>query len=176
MGYVPNNDGILYFLDEIFPLIQRKIPEAKVYIVGNLPTKKLLKRASDRVVITGYVQDVRRYVSRASVYVVPLRMGGGTRLKVVEAMAMKKPIVTTSIGCEGIRVANGESALIADEPRLFAEEVVELLRNASLRRRLVQNGYELMRSHYEWSVIGRQMEQIYQSIVASVKAHNPIRV
>lgn len=176
MGYLPNNDGALHFLDKIFPLIQKKIPEARVYIVGNRPSKKLLKRASDKVVITGYVHDVRPFVSRASVYVVPLRMGGGTRLKVMEAMAMKKPIVTTGIGCEGIDVVNGESALIVDEPQLFAEAVVELLHNAALRQRLIRNGYELVRSRYEWSAIGRQVEQLYQSLAAKAKAHNRIRV
>jgi polysaccharide biosynthesis protein PslH len=165
MGYLPNYDGVMYFLDKIFPLIQKKIPAVKVYIVGKRSPQKLLKRANDRIIVTGCVDDVRPYISRASVYVVPLRIGGGTRLKVIEAMAMKIPIVTTSIGSEGIDVVNNESALIADEPQSFANAVIELFHNASLRQKLVRNGYELMQSQYEWSVIGRQVENYYQILV-----------
>jgi len=168
MGYVPNYDGMLYFLDEIFPLILKEVPQAKVYIVGNKPPRALLRRAAENVVITGFVDDVRSYVRRSSVYIVPLRMGGGTRLKVSEAMAMQKPLVTTSIGCEGIDVKHGETALIADTPAEFAREVIELLRDEPLRRRLVANGFELARTTYEWSVIGDDVERFYQSIIRSV--------
>ncbi len=164
MGYVPNYDGMLYFLDEIFPLVQRAIPEAKIYIVGNKPPRVLLRRAARNVIITGYVEDVRPYIWRSSVYVVPLRMGGGTRLKVMEAMAMKKPIVSTSIGCEGIDVKHGESVLIADRPDEFAGSVVELLSNAALKHRLIQKSCELARSKYEWSVIGEQVERYIQTL------------
>lgn len=172
MAYVPNYDGILYFLDEIFPLIRQEVPDVKIYVVGNRPPKELLKRASERVVITGYVEDVRPFVWRASVYVVPLRMGSGTRLKVLEAMSMKKPIVTTSIGCEGIDVQHGESALIADTPPTFADAVVELLRHAELRHTLIRNGYDLVCSHYEWSVIGKHVEALYQTLVQREVAHD----
>lgn len=165
MAYVPNYDGMVYFLDHIFPLIQREVPEAKIYIVGNRPPRELRKRASKQVVITGYVEDVRPFVWRASVYVVPLRMGSGTRLKVLEAMAMKKPIVTTSIGCEGIDVRHGESVLIADTPHAFAHAVVELLRRPELQSTLIQNGYDLVRSSYEWSVIDEHVETVYQALV-----------
>jgi glycosyltransferase involved in cell wall biosynthesis len=164
MGYVPNYDGMLYFLDEIFPLIQRAIPEARIYIVGNKPPRVLLNRAAPNVVITGYVEDVRPYVWRSSVYVVPLRMGGGTRLKVMEAMAMKKPIVSTNIGCEGIDVKNGESVLIADRPEEFAASVVELLSNSALRGRLIEKSCELARSKYEWNVIGEQVERFIRKL------------
>lgn len=167
MGYVPNYDGMFYFLDEIFPLILNEIPQAKIYIVGNKPPKALVRRARANVVITGFVADVRSYVRRSSVYVVPLRLGGGTRLKVSEAMAMQKPLVTTSIGCEGIDVKHGETALIADTPEDFSRHVIELLRNGELRRRLVKNGFELARTTYEWSVIGEAMEKFYQDILRS---------
>ena len=164
MGYVPNYDGMLYFLDVVFPLIRRKIPQATVTIVGDKPPESLLKRRSKNVTVTGFVEDVRPYVWNSSVYVVPLRMGSGTRLKVLEAMAMEKPIVTTSIGCEGIDVKHGESAMIVDEPEAFAEAVVELFGNTSLRQTLTANGRELVRQQYEWSVIGRQMEHAYHSL------------
>lgn len=176
MAYVPNYDGMLYFLDEIFPLIQKVVPEAKVYIVGKRPPKELIRRASDRVIVTGYVDDVRPFIRRASVYVVPLRMGSGTRLKVLEAMAMKKPIVTTTIGCEGIDVVHGESALIADDPQAFAHAVIELLHRADLRQTLTRNGYDLVRSAYEWSIIGEQVETVYQTLVRPVHAEPAVGV
>jgi len=169
MSYIPNHDGMLYFLDKIFPLVLREVPHARVYIVGGQPRRKLVKRASHNVVVTGYVEDVRPYVWRSSVFVVPLRMGGGTRLKIFEAMAMKKPVVTTSIGCEGIDVRNGESALIADEPQAFAQAIVQLIQSADLRQRLIENGYELVKSEYEWSVIGQRVGEVYQSLLPAVR-------
>ncbi|MBI4547767.1 MAG: glycosyltransferase [Ignavibacteriae bacterium] len=164
MGYIPNYDGMLYFIDEILPHVLKRIPAAKVYIVGDNPPKQLLKKASHNVIITGYVEDVRPYVWRSSVYIVPLRMGSGTRLKVLEAMAMKKPIVSTSIGCEGIDVVNGESVIIADEPQAFAESIIKLLYDNRLCEQLINNGYELMKTNYEWQVIGDQLENLYQEL------------
>ena len=157
MSYVPNYDGMLYFLDEIFPLVLQQEPKSKIYIVGSKPPKELRRRASNNVIITGYVDDVRPYVNRSSVYVVPLRIGGGTRLKVLEAMAMKKPIVTTSIGCEGIEIVNGESAIIADNPQEFADSIVQLLQDNALRQKITDNGYEIMRTLYDWGLIGKQV-------------------
>ena len=167
MGYVPNYDGILHFLDATFPLIKKSVPQATVTIVGNKPPRELVRRSGDGVTVTGLVGDVRPYVWNSSVYVVPLRMGGGTRLKVLEAMAMKKPIVTTTIGCEGIDVRHGESVLVADSPRQFADAVVSLFQDRSLRDRLTRNGYELVRQRYDWSVIGDQVDSIYQLMLRS---------
>ncbi len=164
MSYVPNYDGVLYFLDDIFPRILQQEPKAKIYIVGSKPPGMLRRRTSDNIIVTDYVEDVRPYVYRSSVYVVPLRMGGGTRLKVLEAMAMKKPIVTTSIGCEGIEIVNGNSAIIADEPQEFANSVVQLLRNETLRKKITDNGYEIMRTQYDWKIIGEQVQTLYQTL------------
>lgn len=164
MSYLPNNDGVLYFLDNIFPLILKKAPETKVYIVGSNPPERLTRRASRNIIITGFVEDVRPYVRRASAHIVPLRMGSGTRIKVLEAMAMKKPIVTTSIGCEGIDIVNNETAIVADEPIAFAEGVLKLLRDNVLRLKLSANGFELVNEKYEWSVIGKEVEHLYQML------------
>ena len=164
MAYLPNHDGMLYFLDEIFPLVRREVPAARVYIVGSRPPAELLRRASDSVVITGYVEDVRPFVARASVYVVPLRMGSGTRLKILEALAMKRPVVTTSIGCEGLAVSHGESALVADEPLAFARQVIDLLHDDELRKKLTRAGYDLVREQYDWSVVHRRVEEAYEEI------------
>jgi glycosyltransferase involved in cell wall biosynthesis len=165
MAYVPNYDGMVFFLDEIFPLIKRKIPHVKLYIVGNRPPSQLLRRASSDVIITGFVEDVRKFISRAAVYIVPLRMGSGTRLKILEAMAMQKAIVTTPIGCEGIEVSNGDSLCIEGRPESFAEKVVELLQNSGLRRKLGMRGYDVARSRYDWKIIGEAVESAYSALV-----------
>ena len=169
MAYVPNSDGMLYFLDEIFPLINRKVPGVTITIVGNRPPRELLRRASDQVIITGYVDDVRPFVERASVYVAPLRIGSGTRLKILEALSMKKPVVTTSIGCEGLDILDGESALVADEPEAFASRVIELLQNGGLRRKLMRGGYELVREKYDWRIVHQRLDQAYCEVLRSAR-------
>ncbi|MEX0648463.1 MAG: glycosyltransferase [Balneolaceae bacterium] len=159
MRYVPNYDGMIYFIEEIFPEIKKEVPEAKIYIVGSGPPNILKKHQSDSVIITGFVDDVRPYIDRASVFVVPLRMGSGTRLKVVEALSMQKPVVSTSIGCEGIDVENEKHLVIRDHPQAFAEAVLELFKAQKLRNRLISNGYELVKNKYDWSVIGESIDE-----------------
>jgi glycosyltransferase involved in cell wall biosynthesis len=146
-----------------------------VYIDGGGPPKKLQSWSSDNIVITGFVDDVRPYVQRASVYIVPLRMGGGTRLKVLEALAMKKPVITTALGCEGINVTDGVSVAIADDPLHFAEVAVRLMRDNTFRHTLAENGHQLVRRHYEWSVVGRQLNTAYNEILSnSLRRSNAI--
>lgn len=159
MRYVPNYEGMIFFLEEIFPEIQKEIPQAKVYIIGGGPPKVLTKFRSESVVITGYVDDVRPYINKASVFIVPLRMGSGTRLKVVEALSMQKPVVTTSIGCEGIEVEDEKHLMIRDDPNAFAEAVLELFQNQRLRQKLTSNGKKLVDSKYDWSVIGDSIDE-----------------
>jgi len=148
MAYVPNYDGMHWFLDEIFPLITRECPRATVCIVGDRPPASILRRRSPSVIVTGYVKDVRPYVRRAPVVIVPLRMGSGTRLKILEAMGMRKAVVTTRIGCEGLDVVDGESVLTADDPGEFAACVVRLLRDRELRERIARGGNELAHAEY----------------------------
>ncbi len=164
MDYMPNQDGVLYFLDRIFPLIRRVIPDAKIYIVGKNPPKAIRHRANRHTVVTGYVDDVRPYTWRASVYVVPLRMGSGTRLKILEGLAMKKAIVTTTIGCEGIDVRDGTDLVIADTPDAFAAEVVDLLLNRGKALTLGGNGSELVKSRYDWNVVTDKIDYALMSL------------
>lgn len=164
MSYVPNFDGIIYFLDEIFPLIKEEMPDTKMYVVGGNPPARLKEYRSDSIVITGFVDDVRPYIDHASVFVVPLKMGSGTRLKVVEALSMQIPVVSTSIGCEGIEVEDGEHLLIRDDSRQFADAVIELFENRKLRDRLVGNGYEVVKQKYDWSVIGQTIEDAFREL------------
>jgi polysaccharide biosynthesis protein PslH len=164
MAWVPNYDGIVWFVDEVLPRIVAKVPDVKLYVVGKSPPSSITARASERVIVTGTVADVRPYVDRASVYVVPLRIGGGTRLKIAEAMAMRKPIVTTAIGCEGIDVEDGRSVLLANDPQAFADATVRLLEDSALRDKLVANGHVLMQEKYEWSVIGERLEAVFRTL------------
>ena len=164
MKYVPNYEGISWFLDEIFPKILEKVPDATITIVGKNPPKSISDRANKNIIVTGFVEDTRPYVEKSAVYVVPLRMGGGTRLKIMESLAVKKPIVTTSIGCEGIDVVNGESLLIADKPGEFAARVIELFADPERVAELTEKGYELVKNKYRWESIGIQMEQAYKEL------------
>jgi len=175
MGYIPNYDGMIHFLDKTFPLVKKKIPGVKIYIVGKQPPKILTQYRSESVIITGSVPDVRPYVWRSSVYVVPLRMGGGTRLKVLEAMAMKLPIVSTTIGCEGIDVQDGDTLLIRDTPEQFADAVAELFENKALRNRLTEKGFEKVLRNYDWSVIGDEAERLYQSFAKQSVKRNGLQ-
>ncbi|MEX0594115.1 MAG: glycosyltransferase family 4 protein [Balneolaceae bacterium] len=164
MKYLPNDDGMTFFLDEIFPKVLQKYPDTTLTIVGKNPSRSIRNRANDQIIVTGFVEDTRPYVDNASVYVVPLRMGGGTRLKILEALSMKKPIVTTSIGSEGIDVKDGETALIADQPDHFAEAICKLFEDPKQVDQLVSNGSNLADT-YRWEAIGDSIEDAYQSLM-----------
>jgi peptidoglycan/xylan/chitin deacetylase (PgdA/CDA1 family) len=166
MDYLPNGDAMIYFLDMIFPRIKRVVPQAKIYIVGNNPPDVLKRRASNDVIITGFVDDVRPYAWKASVYVVPLRMGGGTRFKILEAFAMKKPLVTTQIGCEGLDVQGGIDVEIADDPIEFAEKTIELLLNKEKAEAFGSKGYELVKSRYNWDSIALQLDKSLRAVIS----------
>ncbi|MFN1835767.1 glycosyltransferase [Balneola sp. MJW-20] len=165
MGYVPNYDGILYFIQDIMPMIMKKYPDLKLYVVGKNPPASIKEKASKNIIVTGFVDDVRPYVHRSSVYIVPLRSGGGTRLKVLEALSMKKPVVSTAIGSEGIDVIHDEHLKIADDPQLFADYVIELMEDRKEAKRLSDNGYELIDKRYKWESIGHRMEEAFNAVI-----------
>lgn len=159
MDWRPNDDGIRHFLSSVFPLIVEKEKDVRLFVVGRKPSKELLRLAGDdaRVVVTGGVDDVRPYIEDSSVYVVPLRVGGGTRLKVLEAFSMGKAVVSTSLGCEGIDCKNGDDIVIADEPQEFADAVLKLFNNHALNTKLGENARNLVASKYSWDVIGNKL-------------------
>lgn len=163
----PNSQGIIYFLDEIFPRILRQAPAARVYVVGKSPTRELVARASDNVIVTGFVEDVRPYMARAQVYIIPLLSGGGIRGKALEAMAMKRPIVTTTVGVEGIHLRHEECALFADSAELFADAVLRLFRDAPLCQQLADNAFAIVQRCYNWKSKGRELERALRCVVAS---------
>ena len=166
MDFYPNKHGIAFFLDEIFPRILQKTPNARVYVVGAYPQKDLLRRASDNIIVTGFVNDVRPYMAKGEVYIIPLWIGGGIRGKALEAMAMKKPIVTTTIGCESIRLKHEESALFADTADDFASCVLRLFNDENLGRRLAQRAHENVLQYYDWTVQGKALERVIETCVA----------
>lgn len=165
MSYYPNHHGILYFLDEVFPLILAKEPKAKLYIVGAWPARRVRRRASENVIVTGWVDDVKPYMAKGEVFIIPLLIGGGMRGKALEAMAMRRPIVTTTLGCEGINLRHEESALFADTPEAFAQSVLRMFDDAALRERLTAKAYQNVIEGYTWDAHGESLDLLYQSLV-----------
>lgn len=167
IGYPPNADAVLYFCDSIMPLVQQQIPDVKLIVVGHEPALKICKLAERRnVVVTGYVKDVIPYYQQSQVTIVPLRGGGGTRIKILESMALGRPVVSTSLGCEGLDVIDKENIMIADTPSEFAERVVQLLKDNELRVRISRNARQLVEKHYDWSEISGKLMAVYSDLVA----------
>jgi len=164
MDWMPNEDGILFFAQEILPKIHQEIPAARLWVVGRRPTKPIEALAGERISVTGTVDDIRPYVQRAGVYVVPLRSGSGTRIKIFEAMAMGKAVVSTTVGAEGLPVTHGRDILIADDPAEFAASVVRLLRDPESARRLGSEARKLVESKYSWGAVADSFEPILQSL------------
>jgi len=157
MDWLPNDDAMKYFCRDILPRVRARLPRVTVTIVGRnpFPGVEALARENSFIRVTGRVEDVRPYIDEASVYVIPLRIGGGTRLKVFEAMAMEKPIVSTSIGVEGLPVVDGKDVLIADEPQAFADAVVHLLRNRDVGRQIGMAAAAKVRTQFGWKPVAQ---------------------
>jgi sugar transferase (PEP-CTERM/EpsH1 system associated) len=159
MDWLPNEDAMLFFCRDILPLIRAGEPGVRLTIVGRTPTPAVKKLAdASGVTVTGRVDDVRPYIREAAVYIVPLRIGGGTRLKIFEAMAMGKAVVSTTVGAEGLPVTNGEHVVLADEPRAFAASVVGLMRDRESRARLEAAARALVVERYDWSAVAGELE------------------
>jgi glycosyltransferase involved in cell wall biosynthesis len=160
MSYFPNRDAVTYFLDRIFPRIQSRIPQARFVVVGAAPPRSVQSRATDNVTIVGRVATVVPYLAEAAVFVAPLRSGGGTRVKVLEAMLHGVPVVSTSLACEGLAVRDGESILVGDTPDAFAEAVCRLCADPALARRIATAGARLVRAEYDWRRIGESIDRL----------------
>ena len=161
MDFRPNVDAALWFALEVLPLVRQHEPGARFLVVGQKPHRRLdVLREHGDVTLTGAVDDTRPYIAQAAVYVVPLRIGGGTRFKILEAAAMGKAMVSTSLGCEGFPVKDGRELLIADSPREFAEAVTALLRDPARRAELGANARALA-DVYDWKNIVPKMEAVY---------------
>jgi glycosyltransferase involved in cell wall biosynthesis len=165
-SWFPNRDALSYFCAEILPLLREKVPGVAVRWVGRA-SDELRREMQERhgIEMPGFVSDIRPYVQAASCYVVPLRIGGGTRLKILDAWAMGKAVVSTSVGCEGLDARHGENLLVADTPAAFADAVDRVLRDVELRRALGRAARETAERTYGWDVIGSGMLQLYRRIL-----------
>ena len=167
MGYLPCIDAINYFCGQILPMIRQAVPDVEFWVVGRDPPESIKRLNGNGIHVTGRVQDVRPFYEQSTVCVVPLRAGGGTRLKILEAMATGRPVISTSIGCEGLNLVDNEQILIADDPASFAQKSIELLTNPSLRKQISTNSRRFMESCYDWSVIVERLIEVYQQVAAS---------
>jgi glycosyltransferase involved in cell wall biosynthesis len=166
MDWLANEDGILYFVDQVLPRVREKVPKASLWIVGRRPSQRLRdlpSRVAD-VHVTGTVDDIRPYMGKGSVYVVPLLVGGGTRIKIFEAMAGGKAVVSTSIGAEGLPVQHGENILLADDPESFARDVVDLLQNSGKREAIGKAARQLVEEHYSWTSVSQVLERVLRQL------------
>jgi polysaccharide biosynthesis protein PslH len=168
MDWMPNEDAMVYFIKEILPRIRKQIPSASLCVVGRDPSRGLLELgASQRgIEITGRVDDIRPFVHRGAIYVVPLRIGGGTRLKIFEAMAMGKAVISTTIGAEGLPVRPGQDIVIADDPEEFADMTVRLLKDPIRRAELGRVARELVEQSYSWDAVVQPFETVLKMLAA----------
>ncbi len=167
MDYRPNVDAVTWFVGEIWPHVRAVAPAATFWIVGQAPTQAVTALdGRDGVHVTGAVDDTRPYIAGAQVYVAPLRMGGGTRFKLLEAFALRRPVVATRIGAEGFPLHPGREALLVDSPHAFAEAVASILQDPGLGERLGRAGRALVESQYDWSVIVPRLESLWANVLA----------
>ncbi|HEX6715492.1 MAG TPA: glycosyltransferase [Pyrinomonadaceae bacterium] len=162
MDWLPNEDAIRYFTEQIMPRVRQAVPEVTLTVVGRNPFPGLLElsKRDPSVIVTGRVEDVRPFMEEAAVYVVPLRIGGGTRLKIYEAMAMEKPIVSTSIGAEGLPVEDGREIVLADTPESFADAVVKLIRDENLAAEIGQRAAAKVRGRFGWDKVAEDFAAV----------------
>lgn len=172
MDWMPNIDGVLYFVKEILPLIRKHRPDCSLAIVGRAPAPEItaLAQQDPRITVTGTVADVRPHMWGAGVAIVPLRIGGGTRLKIYESMAARVPVVSTSVGAEGLVYHDGGDILIAGTPEDFAGACLELLANEVRRDAIVSNAWEMVSAHFSWEQVTRQFEEILERAPAATES------
>lgn len=162
MDFRPNVDAVLWFAREVLPLVRAEVPDVHFDIVGQRPHRRLDPLKDDPgITVTGWVEDVRPYIATAGLYVAPLRMGGGTRLKLLEAMAMGKAVVSTRLGAEGYPLTDGCELILADTPTDFSEKVVSLLRSPTRRAALGRRARTFVEQRYDWRAIVPLVEEVY---------------
>lgn len=158
--HYPNVDGLSYFCENIFPLIRHEMKDVSLTVIGEF-SKNLIPKGDHEIQFTGYVEDIRPYLKECSLNIVPLRIGGGTRLKILEAMALGIPTVSTSIGCEGIEAEKDREIIIADDPQEFAKGIKTVLGDERLHQALARNGRDLIERKYSWAQIAREWGESY---------------
>jgi polysaccharide biosynthesis protein PslH len=165
MDWPPNVDGVEYFCSEIWPGVRAKVPGAQFRVVGRNPERRIQKLASDSITVTGSVPSVVEHLREAAVVIVPLRIGGGTRLKIYEAMAAGKAVVSTTIGAEGLDVHHGKDIWLADDAAAFTDAVAGLLQDQKMRERFEQAAAALA-AQYDWSAVAGKFHQVLQAAIS----------
>jgi glycosyltransferase involved in cell wall biosynthesis len=168
MDWLPNQDAMFFFAEKIFPLIQNVVPDVTLTVVGRNPSADLLKLgdSNNAIIVTGRVPDVRPYIESGAVYVVPLRIGGGTRLKIYEAMSMGKAVVSTTVGAEGLPLDPETEIILADTPTTFANAVVRLLQHPNVATQLGMNAAAKVRTQFGWANVARRFSDICEDALA----------
>lgn len=167
MDWHPNEDAVCYFIETILPRIRAEVPDVSFTIIGRNPSARVRALATvPGVSVTGTLDDVRPAIAEGAVYVVPLRAGSGTRIKIFEALAMGKAVVSTTVGAEGLALESGRHFLAADTPRDFAHAVIRLLRDPARRQALGDAGRALVEANYSWPTVARQFEARCEEVVA----------
>ncbi len=166
MNWFPNLDAVLYMTESIWPVISRMSSGVRLTIVGASPPRRVTDLAAQdsRITVTGFVDDIRPYMDRAQIYLCPMRDGGGTRLKILDALSMGKPIVATTMALEGIDVSPDTEVLVADTPEAFARQVQRLIDDAPLRESLCRNARRFVEQKFSWEMIGREMERVFLDV------------
>jgi glycosyltransferase involved in cell wall biosynthesis len=165
MDFTVNEDGVFYFVNEIFPIIKKTHPTTKFIVVGKNPSHELLKLKSGSIEITGFVDDIRPYIMNAAIFVCPLRKGAGIKNKLLQAWALGKATVVTSVSTGGLIVNEGENVLVRDDPVEFAKAVTDLLDNAALRNKLGENARRTIETNYSWQQKTSQLEELFEKLI-----------
>jgi len=167
--YPPNADGIRWFVQEVFPLVRQKMPKVTLTIVGKNPPRDFVRLTEDPqsgVIVTGFVEELDPYFARSALMVIPVRAGGGMRVRILEAFARAMPVVTTTIGLEGINAQLGSEVLVEDVPSKFADAVLTLLQDKQMQSQLASNGRRLVETKYDWQVVLGELDKTYQRIAS----------
>lgn len=164
--YPPNADGIRWFIQDVFPLVQHSLPNVKLTVVGKNPPKDFLRFSEEsdgQIIVTGYVPELDPYFAISTIMVIPVRAGGGMRVRILEAFARAMPVVTTTVGLEGIEAEPGLDVMVADTPQEFSKSVIDLLNNKGLQQQLATNGRRLAEGKYDWQVVLSHLENVYKT-------------
>ncbi len=165
MNFQPNIDACLWFLNNVYPIVKKHIPEIKFYIVGPGTPKKIKKYVNKDIIVTGYVEDLRVYIAATSINICPMISGSGIKNKILESLAMGKPSVITSIACEGIpELKDGENVLIADTPQEFADKIILLFKNNDLYQKIAYNGRKLVEKNYTWEKAVKKFYKLFEEL------------
>lgn len=174
MDWFPNVDAVNFFVREVFPRIKRRVPLAQFWVVGRNPPASVIRQQTEEGVrVVGTVDDVRPFLARARLVVVPLRIGGGTRLKILEAWALRKPVLSTVIGAEGLLALDGENIALADTPEEMAVRAVRLVTHPEEAARLGEAGRQVVEQHFTWTRVAERLLDAYEATVHTARHHHP---